>query len=113
MAAAASRAEAPGPSGLSFASIRIASFGKMCTRAGASIGSVTMRRASGAEAAADKLRNERRDAEERLRSLWLAIIHLVAAIFTQNQRKIRPQIMSDSRPIFAAGSSVNLCVPCG
>jgi hypothetical protein len=72
-----------------------------------------MRSASAAEAAADKLRNERRDAEERLRSLLLAIIHLVAAILPQNQRQIRPQIMSDSRPIFAAGSSVNLCVPCG
>src|ERR1700693_4461521 len=96
MAEAASRAEAPGPSGVSLASIRIASFGKLCTRAGGSIGSGTMRNASAADAAADKLRNERRDAKGRLRSLLLAIIHLVAAILPQNRSRIRLQIFSPS-----------------
>src|ERR1039458_796470 len=81
MAVAASRAEAEGPSGFSLASIRMASFGKLCTRARASIGSVTMRNASAADAAADRLRNERRDAEGRLKSL--AITHLVGAILPQ------------------------------
>src|SRR5450631_3069678 len=42
-----------------------------------------MRNASAADAAADRLRNERRDAEERLKSL--AITHLVRAILQQNR----------------------------
>jgi hypothetical protein len=71
-----------------------------------------MRSASEADAAADKLRNERRDAEASLKSLLLVITHLVAAIVPQYQRQIRPQIMSGSLlPIFAAGSSVSLFVP--
>src|ERR1700737_2770499 len=45
-----------------------------------------MRNASAADAAADRLRNERRDANGRLRSLLLAIIHLVAAILPQNRQ---------------------------
>src|SRR6266404_9968013 len=46
-----------------------------------------MRNASAADAAADRPRNERRDAEERLRSLLLLldITHLVAAILPQNR----------------------------
>src|SRR6266446_3493918 len=46
-----------------------------------------MRNASAADAAADRLRKERRDAEERLRSLLLLldITHLVAAILPQNR----------------------------
>jgi hypothetical protein len=44
------------------------------------MGSVTMRRATAAEAAADKLRNERRDVEETLRSR--AIAHLTASNLT-------------------------------
>src|ERR1019366_5047629 len=87
MAVAASRAEAPGPSGFSFASIRIASFGKLCTRARASIGSVTIRNASAADAAADRLRNERRDAEGRLKSLPIA--PLVGAILQKNRHYVR------------------------
>jgi hypothetical protein len=45
-----------------------------------------MRKASAAEAAADRLRNERRDAEGRLKSL--AITHLVGAILPQNLDKV-------------------------
>src|SRR6266478_3725988 len=44
-----------------------------------------MRNASAADAAADRPRNERRDAEGRLMSLLLAITHLVAAILPQNR----------------------------
>src|SRR4030081_1196930 len=46
-----------------------------------------MRNASAADAPADRLRNERRDANGRLRSLLLAIIHLVAAILPQNRQR--------------------------
>src|ERR1700687_977047 len=81
-AAAASRAEAAGPSGFSFLSIWTPSIGKRFRAARASIGSVTMRNASAAEAAADRLRNERREVEETLRPL--AITHLVRAILPQN-----------------------------
>src|SRR6266853_1096471 len=44
-----------------------------------------MRNASAADAAADRLRNERRDAEGRLKWLSSAITHLVAAILPQNR----------------------------
>src|SRR5664279_336094 len=97
MAAAASRAEAPGPSGFSLASILIApfpiaSFGRLRTRACASIGSVTMRNASAADATAERLRNVRRDAEGR-RSLSLgAMTHLVRAIIPRNRRQDRCQV---------------------
>jgi len=58
------------------------------------MGSVTMRRASAAEAAADRLRNDRRDVEGRVDSLssclslflpWYsgAMAHLVSAILPQ------------------------------
>ena len=61
-----------GPSGFSFESILIASFGKLCTRrAPASVRSRCARPARPMRAA-DRLRNERRDAEGRLRSLSLA-----------------------------------------
>src|SRR5208337_81058 len=88
MAATASRAPGHGPSGFSLASIRIASFGNSCprARAPASIGSVTMRNATAAEAAADKLRNDRRDAEGSWKSASFsraAIIYLVPAILPQ------------------------------
>lgn len=49
------------------------------------MGSVTMRMARAAEAAADKLRNERRDVEEALRSV--AITHLVRAILLRNANR--------------------------
>src|ERR1700687_6319524 len=46
-----------------------------------------MRNASAADAAADRLRNERRDAKGRLRSFsGGAITHLVAAILPQNRQ---------------------------
>src|SRR5271156_6913767 len=85
MAAAASRAEVHGPSGFSLESIRIASFGRVCRRAWASIGSVTMRNASAADAAAERLRNERRDADE-IRSL--AIDSPRAAILPHIRRNL-------------------------
>src|ERR1700722_10809169 len=63
MAPAASRAAGHGPRGFSLASIRMASRETFFTCAFASMGSVTIRKASAADAAADKLRNERRDVE--------------------------------------------------
>src|SRR4029077_16889789 len=62
-----------------------------------------MRSASAAEAAADKLRNERRDAKGILESFWLAMAHLVAAILPQNGSRIRLPIPS----LLGAGSSLN------
>src|SRR5208283_67785 len=55
-----------------------------------------MRKANAAEAAADKLRNERRDAEGSLKSLSLgAITHLVAAILPQRS-SARPAVLPES-----------------
>src|ERR1700704_4040803 len=78
-----SRAETQGPSGFSLASIMIASAGGWCSRARASIGSVTTRSATAAEAAVDSVKNERRDVEAGMR--LGAIIHLVAAILPQKR----------------------------
>src|ERR1700689_4927228 len=89
MAAAASRAEALGPRGFSLASIRTASFGTLCRRACANIGSVIMRMASAADVAADRLRNERRDGEGTLKSLSVAIAYLTLLRSSpQSYRKI-------------------------
>src|SRR5208283_6135696 len=62
MAMTASRAAAQGPSGFSLASIITPSWIKW-RAARASMGSVTMRKASAADAAADTPRKERRDVE--------------------------------------------------
>src|ERR1035438_7627710 len=68
MATTASRAAAQGPRGFSLASILTPSWKNSCRAARASMGSVTTRSASAAEAAADRLRKERRDGEETILS---------------------------------------------
>src|SRR5258708_39035306 len=78
MLTTASRAETQGPSGFSLASIMIASAGGWCSRARASIGSVTIRIIAAADTAVDRVRKERRD-------VALAITHLVAQSYRSSQ----------------------------
>src|ERR1019366_10192670 len=82
MATTASRATAQGPRGFSLASILTPSWKNSCRAARASMGSVTTRSASAAEAAADRLRKERRDGEETIRSSTMT--HLTGVILSQN-----------------------------
>src|SRR5580658_3945822 len=107
MAAAASRAEELGPRGFSLASIRTASFGTLYRRACASIGSVTMRSASAADVAADRLRNERRDGERTLKSLPVAMAHLtMLRSWPQSYRKISIfDRRAENSPISAPGNA--------
>jgi hypothetical protein len=90
MAAAASRAEGPARAGFRWQSMRIASFGKLCTRARepASVRSQCATPAP-AEATADRLRNERRDGKEGSgRSPGLVMAHLVRPILPRIRREI-------------------------
>jgi hypothetical protein len=82
VAIAASRAEAAGPNGFSFASIITPPAGGAFCAARANIGSVTILSASPAEAAADKLKKVRRDAEGGRKAFAMVITHLVACNLT-------------------------------